>query len=204
MSSKEVKINENRDITDQKSNKKYTTKSNKDYNNFNETITNTLNQQQDAINKILDNTLHNIKRSTYQASKQIPQYTQRIAEFQEQNIQMLKEIASDFIEAEKQIVASFQINGDRNNNVNFTDDLWDLYNPQRIAENHIVSVSNFTIYLSNTNNLINDALVSNLGVYNRALKQTQDDVNAFAKANTNTNHIKSATVYNKDANTFIP
>ncbi|MDR4510386.1 MAG: hypothetical protein MRJ93_01615 [Nitrososphaeraceae archaeon] len=204
MSSKEVKINENRDITDQKSNKKYTTKSNKDYNNFNETITNTLNQQQDAINKILDNTLHNIKKSTYQASKQIPQYTQRIAEFQEQNIQMLKEIASDFIEAEKQIVASFQINGDRNNNVNFTDDLWDLYNPQRIAENHIVSVSNFTIYLSNTNNLINDALVSNLGVYNRALKQTQDDVNAFAKANTNTNHIKSATVYNKDANTFIP
>ena len=204
MSSKEVKINENRDITDQKSNKKYTTKSNKDYNNFNETITNTLNQQQDAINKILDNTLHNIKKSTYQASKQIPQYTQRIAEFQEQNIQMLKEIASDFIEAEKQIVASFQINGDRNNNVNFTDDLWDLYNPQRIAENHIVSVSNFTNYLSNTNDLINDALVSNLGVYNRALKQTQDDVNAFAKANTNTNHIKSATVYNKDANTFIP
>lgn len=204
MSSKEVKINENRDITDQKSNKKYTTKSNKDYNNFNETITNTLNQQQDAINKILDNTLHNIKRSTYQASKQIPQYTQRIAEFQEQNIQMLKAIASDFIEAEKQIVASFQINGDRNNNVNFTDDLWDLYNPQRIAENHIVSVSNFTNYLSNTNDLINDALVSNLGVYNRALKQTQDDVNAFAKANTNTNHIKSATVYNKDANTFIP
>jgi len=117
---------------------------------------------------------------------------------------MLKEIASDFIEAEKQIVASFQINGDRNNNVNFSDDLWDLYNPQRMAENHIVSVSNFTSYLSNTNNLINDALVSNLRVYNKALKQTQDDVNAFAKANTNTNHIKSIIVYNKDANTFIP
>jgi hypothetical protein len=200
MSSKKVKINENTDINEQKSDEKYTTKSNIDYDNFNKRITNTLNQQQDAINKILDNTLNNIKISTYQAGQQIPQYTQRIAEFQEQNIQTLKDIAYDFIEAEKQIVASFHINGDGNNNVDFTDGLWDLYNPQRIAENHIVSVNDFTTYLLNTNNLINDALTSNMRVYNRALQQTQESVKAFAK--TNTNQIKSGNIYDKDVNTF--
>src|SRR5688500_6796395 len=101
---KEIKINENKPNF----NEKYSTKFNKDNNNFNDRINNTLNQQQDAINKTLDNTLHNGKRSTDEARREIPQYTQRIAEYQEQTIQTIKDIASDFIEAEKQVVDSFQ------------------------------------------------------------------------------------------------
>ena len=189
MSTKEVKINENIAVNKPEFNEKYTTKFNKDYNNFNEKINNTLNQQQDAINKTLDNTLHNIKRSTDEARREIPQYTQRIAEYQEKTIQTIKAIASDFIEAEKQVVDSFQSHGDRNSNVNFSNRLWDLYNPQRIAENQAVIVNNFTNYLLTTNNLINNALASNMRVYNTALEQTRDNVKAFTK--TNTNYIKS-------------
>src|SRR5688572_2272869 len=135
---KEAKINENIAVNEPDFNEKYTTKFNKDNNNFNERINNNLNQQQDAMNKTLDNTLHNVKRSTDEARREIPQYTQRIAEYQEKTIQTIKDIASDFIEAEKQVVDSFQSHGDRNSNVNFSNGLWDLYNPQRIAENHAV------------------------------------------------------------------
>jgi len=147
---KEVKINENIAVNKPEFNEKYTTKFNKDNNNFNKRTTNkdyndTLNQQQDAINKTLDNTLHNIKRSTDEATREIPKYTQRIAEYQEKTIQTVKDIASDFIEAEKQVVDSFQSYGDRNSNVNFSNGLWDLSNPQRIAENHALIVNNFTI-----------------------------------------------------------
>jgi hypothetical protein len=193
---KEVKINENKP----EFNERYATKYNKDYNNFNERINNTLNQQQDAINKTLDNTLHNIKRSTDEARREIPQYTQRIAEYQEQTIQTIKAIASDFIEAEKQVVASFQSHGDKNNSgsVNFSNGLWDMYNPQRIAENHAVIVNNFTSYLLTTNNLINNALASNMRVYNTALEQTRDNVKAFAK--TNTNYIKSVVTEQESVN----
>ena len=59
-----------------------------------------------------------------------------------------------------------------------------MYNPQRIAENHAVMVNNFTSYLLNTSNLINNALASNMRVYNTALEQTRDNVKAFAKTNT--------------------
>ena len=45
------------------STKENTTKFNKDNNNFNERTNSTLNQQQDAINKTLDNTLNNVKRT---------------------------------------------------------------------------------------------------------------------------------------------
>jgi hypothetical protein len=184
----EIKVKENIDLDKPTFYDENTTKVSTNTNNFNENTNNTLNQQQDAINKTLDNTLHNIKRTTDEATREIPQYTQRIAEYQEQTIQTIKDIASDFIEAEKEAIGSFQSQVNRNSsgNVNSSSNgLWDMYNPQRIAENYAVMVNNFTSYLLNTSNLINNALASNMRVYNTALEQTRDNVKAFAKTNTN-------------------
>ena len=111
----------------------------------------------------------------------IPRYTQRIAEYQERTIQTVRDIASDFIEAQKQVIGSFQSQLDRNS----SNGVWDLYNPHRIAENYAVMVNNFTSYLLNTSNLINNALASNMRVYNTALEQTRDNLKAGAKTNTN-------------------
>ena len=179
------------------STKENPTKFNKDNNNLNERTSYTLNQQQDAINKTLDNTLNNVKRTTDEATREIPRYTQRIAEYQEQTVQTVRDIASDFIEAEKQVIGSFQSQIDRNNI-----GVWDLYNPQRIAENHAVMVNNFTSYLLNTSNLINNALASNMRVNNTALEQTRDNLKTCAKANTN--FIQSVNSQNREANTSSP
>src|SRR5215210_4992429 len=187
----ETNTNRTKFNTDNTTTTNFNERTNIDYNN-------TLNQQQDAINKTLDNTLHNVKRTTDEATREIPRYTQRIAEYQEQSIQTIKNIASDFIEAQKEAIGSFQSQVDRNSG-----GVWDVYNPQRIAENHAVMVNNFTSYLLNTSNLINNALASNIRVYNTALEQTRDNLKAFAK--TNTNYIKSVEQsvnrYNSDVNT---
>ena len=187
MSTKDYKINEtntnktkfNTDNTNTSTNFNERT-ANRDYNN-------TLNQQQDAINKTLDNTLNNVKRTTDEATREIPRYTQRIAEYQEKTIQTVRDIASDYIEAQKQVIASFQSQVDRNSGNN--NGVWDWFNPQKIAENHAVMVNNFTSYLLNSANQVNNALASNIRVYNTALEQTRDNLKAFAK--TNTNYIKS-------------
>jgi phage-related protein len=181
------------------STKENTTKFNKDNNNFNERTNNTLNQQQDAINKTLDNTLNNVKRTTDEATREIPRYTQRIAEYQEQTIQTIRDIASDCIEAQKQVISSFQSQVDRNSGNN--SGVWNLYNPQRIAENHAVMVNNFTSYLLNTSNLINNALASNMRVYNTALEQTRDNVKDCAKTNSNYIQTVSGNSQNRDGNT---
>ena len=153
----EIKVNENIAVNEPKN----TTKFNNDNNNFNERTNNTLNQQHDAINKTLDNTLNNVKRTTEEATREIPQYTQRIAEYQEQTIQTIKDISSNFVEAEKQVIGSFQSQVDRNNGNN--NGVWDWFNPQKIAENYAVMVNNFTSYLLNASN---NALASNMRVYN--------------------------------------
>ncbi len=177
----EIKVNENIAVNESKN----TTKFNKDNNNFNERTNNTLIQQQDVINNTLDNTLNNVIRTTHEAKREIPLYTQCIAEYQQQTIQTIKNIASGFIEAEKQVIGSFQSQVVKNSGNN--NGVWNLYNPQRIAENYAIMVNNFTSYLLNTSH---NALASNMRVYNTALEQTRDNVKACAK--TNTNYIKSA------------
>jgi phage-related protein len=169
----ETNINRTKLNTDNTNTTYFNEGTNKDYNN-------SLNQQQDAINKTLDNTLHNVKRTTDEATREIPRYTQRIAEYQEQTIQTIKDIASDFIEAEKEVIGSFQSQVERNSG-----GVWDLYNPQRIAENNAGMVNHFTSYLLDNSNLINNALASNMRVYNTALEQTRDNLKAFAKTNAN-------------------
>ena len=171
-------------------------KTNRDFSNtINETtnrdFNNTVNQQQDAINKTLDNTLNNIKRSTDEATREIPRYSQRIAEYQEKTVQTVKDIASDVIEAQKQVVNSFQSQVDRSG-------VWDWYNPQRIAENNAIIVNSFTNYLLNSSNLINNALESNIRVYNTALEQTRDNLKTWTK--TNTDFIKSVNRQSSDFN----
>jgi hypothetical protein len=58
-----------------------------------------------------------------------------------------------------------------------------IWNSQthRIAENHAVMVNYFTSYLLDNSNLMNNALASNMRVYNTALEQTRDNLKAFAK-----------------------
>jgi hypothetical protein len=198
MSTKDDKINEtNTNRT------KFNTDNTNPRTNFNERTTsrdynNTLNQQQDAINKTLDNTLNNVKRTTDEATREIPRYTQRIAEYQEKTIQTVKDIASDFIEAQKEVVGSFQSQQIDNNRENFYA-FWDLYNPQRIAENNALIVNNFTSYLLNASNLINNALASNMRIYNTALEQTRDNLKAFEK--TNTTYLNALNRQNSDVNT---
>src|ERR687897_3392972 len=192
----EIKVKENIDVNKPTFYDENTTKFSTNTNNFNERTNNTLNQQQDAINKTLDNTLHNVKRTTDEATREIPKYTQRIAEYQEQTIQTIKDIASDFIEAQKEAIGSFQSQVDRNSG-----GVWDLYNPQRIAENYSVMVNNFTSYLLNNSNLINNALASNIRVYNTALEQTRDNLKAFAKTNTDCVKAVSGNSQKRERNT---
>ena len=189
MSSKDERVNEKNTAKFSTENVNISDRTNRDYNN-------TLNQQQDMINKTLDNTLHNIRRTTDEATREIPQYTRRITEYQEKTIQTIKDIASDVIESQKQVVSSFQTQID-NNSENFNA-FWNLYNPQRIAENNAALINNFTSYLLNASNLINTTLASNLRIYNTALEQTRDNLKTLTK--TNTDYITSVTKYNLDIN----
>ena len=61
-------------------------------------------------------------------------------------------------------------------------------------------VNNFTSSLLNTSNLINNALASNMRVYNTALEQTRDNLKACAKTNTDCVRAVSGNSQNREGN----
>jgi hypothetical protein len=65
-------------------------------------------EQHRAINRALDETKDNIRRSTDEARNEIPRYTRAVNEYQEQTIQTSREIADNYTESQKQIINSLQ------------------------------------------------------------------------------------------------
>ena len=55
-------------------------------------------EQQQAINKALDETKNNIRRSTDEARKDVPHYTQIVNEYQEETIQAARQMADNYLE----------------------------------------------------------------------------------------------------------
>jgi vacuolar-type H+-ATPase subunit E/Vma4 len=61
-----------------------------------------------VINKALDETKDNIRRTTDEARKDIPRYTQIVNEYQEETIQAARQMADNYLECQREIINSLQ------------------------------------------------------------------------------------------------
>ena len=68
----------------------------------------TAGQQEYAVEEILEDTKDDIRSATKEVAREIPQYTQRLGDIQEQTIQTTREIAYNYIEAQKEIISIYQ------------------------------------------------------------------------------------------------
>jgi len=64
-------------------------------------------EQQDIVNKALDQTRQNIKKSVNEAKKDISTYTEQIINLQERAIDATRDIAENYIDSQKEIINSF-------------------------------------------------------------------------------------------------
>jgi len=64
-------------------------------------------EQQDTINKTLDQTRDSIKKSVNEAKKDISTYTEQIINLQERAIDATRDIAENYIDSQKEIINSF-------------------------------------------------------------------------------------------------
>jgi hypothetical protein len=65
-------------------------------------------QQEHAIENVLNETKDNIKLTTREAAKEIPQYTRMLGDIQEETIKTMREIADNYIESQKEIINLYQ------------------------------------------------------------------------------------------------
>lgn len=79
-------------------------------NNISETYSQLQSEQEQAITKPSDESRDNIKKTTNEARREIPRYTDVISDYQENTVQAIREVADTYIESQKDIIVnSFQL-----------------------------------------------------------------------------------------------
>ncbi|HEU4824595.1 MAG TPA: hypothetical protein VFS97_14320, partial [Nitrososphaeraceae archaeon] len=116
-------------------------------------------RQEYVIEGVLDKTRDNIRDATREAAKEIPQYTQKLGDLQEQTIQTTREIADNYIESQKEIISIYQSVWTpyvENANSRFWN-YWSI-SPKGLAETYGTVVSSFADNVIAATRLTNNAI----------------------------------------------
>jgi vacuolar-type H+-ATPase subunit H len=142
-------------------------------------------EQQQAINKALDDTKNNIRRTTDEARKDIPHYTQIVNEYQEETIQAARQMADNYLESQREIINSFQSawlpqleTANRAVTSNWT-------SPRNVTEHYERLVSAFADNTIAVTKLVNSAMFANLDAFKRSVQNARDNVKEFSRIGVN-------------------
>jgi gas vesicle protein len=144
-----------------------------------------ISEQNNAIDRALDETRDNIRRTVDESRREIPRNTQAINDYQEHTLQSSKEIADSYLESQKEIIKSYQSTW-----VPYIENMYNTWNnwasPQRAAEIYARTVSNFADNVVATSRIANNTLFANLGAYKTFVQREKDDVKEFSRIAANT------------------
>lgn len=157
------------------------------------------NEEKQVIENVLDKTKDEIKVATREAAKEIPQYTQRLGNIQEQTIQTTREIADNYIESQKEIISIYQSVWTpfvENANSRFWN-YWSI-SPKGLAETYGTVVSSYADNVIAATRLTNNAISANMELFSTALQQTKDSSKEFSRLGVN-----AAKVFNEASNDLV-
>jgi hypothetical protein len=160
-----------------------------DNNNTTQTYSQLQREQEHAISKALDETKDNIKKTTNEARREIPHYTNIISDYQENTIEAIREIADTYIESQKDIIVnSFQ--------------LWSnwMISPRQVAEDYSKAVSHLADNAISATRLANNTISANLQTFNTSVQTAKENVKEFSKMSSKT--IKTFQQISKHPNTL--
>jgi hypothetical protein len=145
-----------------------------------------MSEQNNAVDRILNETRENITRTLDEARRNIPRNTQAINDYQEHALQSSKEIADSYLESQKEIIKSFQSTW-----APYIENMYSAFrnnwaSPQKAAEVYARSVSNIADNVIATTRIANNTLFANIGAYKTLAQREKDDVKEFSRMATNT------------------
>jgi hypothetical protein len=142
-------------------------------------------EHKQAINKALDETKDNIRRTTDEARKDIPRYTQIVNEYQEETIQAARQMADNYLECQREIINSIQSAmvpqieaANRAVTSNWT-------SPRHVTEHYARLVSAFADNTIAVTKLVNNAVFANLEAFKTSVQTARDNVKEFSRIGVN-------------------
>jgi DNA primase catalytic subunit len=161
-------------------------------------------EQQQSINKALDETKNNIRRTTDEARKDIPRYTQIVNEYQEETIQAARQMADNYLESQREIINSVQSAlvpqveaANREVTSNWA-------SPRHVTEHYARLVSAFADNTIAVTRLVNNAVFANLEAFKTSVQTARDNVKEISRIGVNSAKTLEQVSRDSTATTFSP
>ena len=142
-------------------------------------------QQQYAVNRALDDTRDNIRKSIDEARSQIPHYTQSVNDYQEQTIQASREIADNYIESQKEIINSLQAAW-----VPFAENTYKMnyewwISPRKMTQIYANMVSSIADNTIAATRLANNMIFANMETFKATVQHARDNTKELSRIGVN-------------------
>ncbi len=174
---------------------------------YNTNNQNNSNDFKESVNRSLDETKHNINRSIDESKKQIPHYNTIVNNYQEQTLQITKEMSENYIESQKSIINSLS-SAWKPYNESYNGMVTCFASPDSMVKAYSRYVSNVADNAVSAMRLTNNMIFSNMDSWKSVLQTAKDNskqisnlnVNAAKTFEQNSREVKAAV---KDANTYV-
>jgi hypothetical protein len=139
---------------------------------------------QSTINRSLDETKKNVRKSIDESRYKIPQYTNVVKNYQEQALESTGKIVEEYIEAQKSVIdsvvsssATYYENANR---------MFNYWNSPRVpVEIWARAVSNVAENVSAATRINNDILFGNIDAFGNAFERAQRQTEELSRINVN-------------------
>jgi len=138
-------------------------------------------QQHFQVNKAIDQTKENVRRSIEEARQEIPQYAQSITDYHQQAMDSAEEITDNYLDSQKQIINSTQETW-----TNYFETAYWWMSPRKVAEIYTQAVSNFADNAVSANRVWNKTVLANMDASKVFFTRAKEASRDLSRINVNT------------------
>jgi hypothetical protein len=142
-------------------------------------------EQQQSVNRALEQTRDNIRKSADEAKNQIPRYTQAVNDYHEQTIKAAREIADNYIDSQKEIINSLQAAWAPH--IQKTSDILYAYcmSPRKVTQMYASMISSFADNTIAVTRLTNNMMFANMDAFKTSIQQAKDNAKELSRVGIN-------------------
>lgn len=140
--------------------------------------------QEDVVNRALEQTREDIRKSADEARREIPRYTKTINEYQEQTIEASRELADNFVVSQKEIINSFQAAWAPYIET-YTRNVSSLLSPGRMSEVYTNTTRSYADNIFTVSRLANNVIFGYAEVFKNSLQQAKNNAKELSRIGVN-------------------
>ena len=141
-------------------------------------------EQQQLINKALDEAKDNIRKSVTEAKKEIPRYTKVLSDYHEQSIEAAREIADNYVESQKEIINSLESAWAPYVDI-YVRNMNTVFSPKRVSEIYTNATRSYADNLVTVTKLTNNMVFGNVEAFKTSLQQARDNAKELSRIGVN-------------------